>query len=148
MSQVICHSRPESGFDYLQKQLKHLEMYKYELGTENIQARMRSDMDSLIVDAVKCGDEIWGLPCADSEDRTESETDSKVVQAYEHGDEVGLRLGNFEDSRECSPYSKVVQVDKGEDLQVIENIQCPTRSAVRSKVVQINGEYQQGIENI
>lgn len=76
MSKEYYYTIRGRGFDYSQEQLKH---YKYKLGTENIQDRMRFNMNSQVVRVTEHKQETEHIQAC-----IRSAKNSGEVQAYEY----------------------------------------------------------------
>ncbi|KAK1384477.1 hypothetical protein POM88_022212 [Heracleum sosnowskyi] len=143
MSRNYYYTYPETGLNYLGKQLKRLERYKYKLGTKNIQTRMRYNMPS--VQAIERENQ-QGIEYM--RDCARSIKQSKIQQ--ENEDEIHQGIEHIQESlRSCKHSQVAVQTNEDENQQGIEHIRESLRSSKHSKVLQENKEeYQQGIEHI
>ncbi|KAK1384478.1 hypothetical protein POM88_022213 [Heracleum sosnowskyi] len=169
MSRNYFYTFAERGFNYLEKQLKRLERYKYKLGTKNIQNRMR--YNKLFVQANEGENQhgiehirAWARSIKQSTVLQENEDEnrqgiehiryplisskhSELMQTNEDENQQGI-----EHIREClrsSKHSQVVQENEDEHQQGNEHFPNSPRSVLYSEVVLANeDEYQQGIEHI
>ncbi|KAK1384481.1 hypothetical protein POM88_022216 [Heracleum sosnowskyi] len=142
MSRNYFYTYAERGFNYLEKQLKRLERYKYKLGTKNIQNRMR--YNKLFVQANE-GENQLGIEHIRAWARSIKQ--SKVLQENEDENRQGIEHIRY--PLISSKHSEVVQENEDEHQQGNEHFPNSPRSVLYSEVVLANeDEYQQGIEHI
>lgn len=137
MSRNYYNTYPERGSNYLEKQLKRLERYKYKLGTKNIHNRMRYNMSFVQPNERASQQGIEHLRAS-----ARSIKHSKM-QDYEDENQQGIE--HIQYSIISCKHSELVQTNEDENQQGINHIRECVRSTKHSEVVQDNeDEYQKG----
>ncbi|KAL8125395.1 hypothetical protein AgCh_012911 [Apium graveolens] len=141
MSRNYYYTYPETGFNYLLKQLKRLETYKYMLGTENIQNRMRDNMSSVQANERESRQGIQHIRA--------SMRSIKHSMLQENEDENQQGIEHIRYSLISSKHSEFVQTNEDEHQQGIDHIRECARSTKHSELVHdYEDEYQKGNEYI